>query len=76
MSNTNLDEKKDVVEHVEVAPHLNDVEASKPKYKANTQMDDAARILEEAGGHVEYTKEESKRILRRIDLWVCIPMCM
>lgn len=74
-----MDEKKDVVEHVET-PQLNrdsDVEHGKgTKYKANTQLDDAARLLEEAGGHVEYSMAEMKRVLRRIDIYVCIPMCI
>ena len=70
------DEKKDataVVDHVEVAPQL---ERGGNKYKANTQMDDAARLLEEAGGHVEYSVEDMKRVLRKIDIYVCIPMCI
>ncbi|BEJ16693.1 hypothetical protein CspHIS471_0600940 [Cutaneotrichosporon sp. HIS471] len=74
-----MDEKKDIVsvEHIE-APELHDVEhaSSKPKYKANTQLDDAARLLEEAGGHIEYSLAEMKKVLRRIDFYVCFPMCI
>lgn len=75
-----VDEKKDgVVEHIEALPELRrDSEAvSKgPKYKANTQLDDAARLLDEAGGHVEYSMAEMKKVLRRIDFYVCFPMCI
>lgn len=76
-SDTIMDEKKDIVEHVEAA-ELNDVEHSsnKPKYKANTQLDDAARLLDEAGGHIEYSLAEMKKVLRRIDFFVCFPMCI
>lgn len=75
---THLDEEKKVdavVEHIEASPQL-DTEHATSKYRANTQLDDAARLLQEAGGHVEYSPEESKRILRRIDLYVCLPMCI
>jgi hypothetical protein len=48
-----------------------DPETGKRKFNANTQLDDAARLLEEAGGHVEATAEDRKRVLRRIDLFVC-----
>jgi hypothetical protein len=71
-----MDEKKDAVEHIE-APELRDAErGNKPKYKANTQLDDAARLLDEAGGHVEYSMAEMKQVLRRIDFYVCLPMCI
>lgn len=45
------------------------------KYAANTQLDEAAQILANAGT-VEYTHEEGKRVLRKIDLYVCLPMCL
>lgn len=38
--------------------------------------EEAARILEAAGGGVEYTLADNKRILRKIDLFVCVPMCL
>lgn len=75
---SHLDEKeKDIIQHVD-HPNLShsDEEAAKPKYAANSQLDDAARLLQEAGGHVEYTREESRRVLRKIDLFVCLPMCL
>lgn len=72
-----MDEKKDVIEHIEAA-ELRDPEhaSGKPKYKANTQLDDAARLLDEAGGHIEYSVAEMKQVLRRIDFYVCLPMCI
>lgn len=72
------DEKKLSHEHLE---HHDDPETLKPvngveskKKGANTQLDDAARLLQEAGGSVEYTPEENKRVLRMIDLYVCVPV--
>ncbi|RSH94851.1 hypothetical protein EHS25_004657 [Saitozyma podzolica] len=38
--------------------------------------EEAARILEAAGGGIEYTLADNKRILRKIDLFVCVPMCL
>nr|WVH01934.1 allantoate transporter [Naematelia aurantialba] len=38
--------------------------------------EEAARILKAAGGGIEYTLADSKRILRRIDIFVCVPMCL
>jgi len=45
------------------------------KYAANTQLDDAARLLAEAGD-IQYTHQEGKRVLRKIDLYVCSCMCL
>ncbi|RSH92558.1 hypothetical protein EHS25_008003 [Saitozyma podzolica] len=60
------------LEHV----HDDDPESGKKKLGANTQLDDAARILDEAGGHIDASMEDRKRVLRRIDIFVCIPMCI
>lgn len=78
------DEKKLSTEHIE---HNNDNENEDPenaldekhaagakKKGVNTQLDDAAALLEAHGGHVEYTAEENKRILRMVDLYVCVPV--
>ncbi|ORX39563.1 major facilitator superfamily domain-containing protein [Kockovaella imperatae] len=64
--------EKDIPTHQDVV----DVEVAAPKYAANTQLDDAAKLLAEAGGHVEYTRAEGRRVLRKIDLYVCLPMCL
>ncbi|WWC87419.1 uncharacterized protein L201_002308 [Kwoniella dendrophila CBS 6074] len=71
------DEKVMPQEHIETA-HTFDPESlhTTAKKGANTQLDDAARLLQEAGGHVEYTPQESKRVLKKIDLFVCLPMCL
>lgn len=74
MSKVNEKEIQDVkesdqVEHID----LPELESAKPKYKANTQLDDAARILAEAGNQ-EFSKEDKKRVLRWIDFYVCLPM--
>lgn len=54
---------------------VQDIEHLKPKYNANRQLDDAARILAEAGPR-EYSAKESRRVLWKIDFFVCLPMCM
>ena len=75
---SNLEDEKEVVQHHEHVPVTNfaSEEGERRPKGRNTQLDDAARLLEEAGGHVEYTLEDSKRVLRKIDFWVCIPMCL
>lgn len=69
------DKKVDAAEldHVEQAPQLG---RGRTKQGANTQLDDAARLLDEVGGHVEYSMDDMKRVLRKIDIYVCIPMCI
>lgn len=69
------DEKEDIKDTAEVQHVEYDAEAGKPKYAANTQLDDAARILAEAGPR-DVTPEENRRVLRKIDLYVCLPMCI
>jgi hypothetical protein len=70
MSTQKYEDEKDDVVHLE-AVTTNDEERGVKKSTANTQLDDAARILQEAGGIVDATPEERKRVLRRIDLFVC-----
>ncbi|KAL7424634.1 hypothetical protein Q5752_000318 [Cryptotrichosporon argae] len=69
------DLEKHEVQHVEDTHVAPAAPRGRGHSGANTQLDDAARLLQEAGG-VEYTQEESKRVLRRIDLYVCLPMCI
>ena len=73
---TPLEDEKAITGQYEHPPTLeSSEEGKKPKYAANTQLDDAARILAEAG-NIEYTPQEHKRVLRKIDLFVCLPMCL
>ncbi|WWD16913.1 hypothetical protein CI109_101345 [Kwoniella shandongensis] len=74
-STTNLDEdNKDLeIRHVEAINDANRFPVD-DKYLNNAQ-DDAARILREMGP-IEYTIEEDRRVLRKIDLWVCLPMLL
>jgi len=66
-----VDEKdRDLVDHIEHDDEKN------TSWTKNKHMDDAARILHEAGGHRDFTAEERRRVLRRIDLFVCVPMCI
>lgn len=65
------DEKeRDHVDHIE---HDNE---KNTHWNANAKLDDAARILHEAGGQHEFSAEDKRRVLRRIDLFVCLPMCI
>lgn len=75
---TSLEDEKVLTEHIEVAHAVtrDDMEKGRTKRTVNTQLDDAAKLLEEAGGHVEYTHADNKRILRLIDFYVCLPMCL
>lgn len=68
-----LEDEKEISAHYEHTQDLED--GKKPKYTANTQLDDAARLLAEAG-EIEYTSQQAKRVLRKIDIYVCIPMCL
>ncbi len=43
----------------------------------NTQLDDAVRLLAEAGGsNSKSPRRRWKRVLRKIDLGVCVTMCI
>ena len=70
------DEDEKVIQPIHQEKLTEDVEAHKPRYAANSQLDDAAKLLEEAGGHIEYTKKEEKRVLRMVDFYCCLPMCL
>lgn len=70
-----IEDEKDIQTHYEHANELESGQPTKPKYAANTQLDDAARILQEAGT-IEYSAADAKRVLRKIDIYVCIPMCL
>jgi hypothetical protein len=69
--------------HIENEKHLNEhyedvgaLETGRVRRGANTQLDDAAKLLADAGGHIDYSAEDSKRVLRKIDFYVCAPMCL
>jgi len=76
------DEKKLSTEHIEGGIHADDAENALDdkhidggkKKGVNTQLDDAAALLAAHGGHIEYTAEENKRVLRMVDLYVCVPV--
>lgn len=69
--------KTALVEHLEDVAHDINPEAAVPKSRgANTQLDDAARILAQVGGSIEVSAADRKRVLRSVDLWVCVPMCI
>ncbi|WVQ65513.1 uncharacterized protein L199_003689 [Kwoniella botswanensis] len=72
----NFEDKKDMEEHIEGG--LNDapiLEEKRKKHTANNQLDEAAAYLAQAGP-VEYTAEERRAVIRKIDIFVCIPMCL
>lgn len=53
-----------------------DHESNQKGHHSKIHLDDAAAVLEAGGGSVQYTTAESKRVLRKVDLWVCVPMCI
>ena len=57
------EDEKNTSEHLDKVPRIEGVELGGKKYQANNQLDDAARILDEVGGQVEYTAAESRRVL-------------
>ncbi|WWC88254.1 uncharacterized protein L201_003161 [Kwoniella dendrophila CBS 6074] len=69
-----MEDKKYAEEHIE---GINDAPVldGKKKHTANRQLDEAAEYLAQAGP-VEYTAEERNAVIRKIDLFVCVPMCM
>ncbi|WVR08865.1 hypothetical protein IAU60_005924 [Kwoniella sp. DSM 27419] len=75
------DDDKAITEHVDCPRHgdgadVNTLEEGvKTKKSANNQLDEAAQIMEQSG-HFEYTDDDGKRVLRSIDLFVCVPMCL
>lgn len=72
MSGTGEKDIEAVPAHVE---HPIDEGMTTTKRTVNNQMDEAARILAEAGQR-DYPLADRKRVLRRIDLYVCLPMCL
>ena len=67
------DEKGDIAEHVEASPA--DIEALKSRHR-DQRADDAAALIDEAGGQFEISSADRKRVLRKIDFWVCVPLCI
>jgi hypothetical protein len=63
------------LEHVLTAKD-DDKQNEKQRHLGNHQLDDAKAILNQAGESIEISPEENKRLLRRIDWWVCAPMCI
>ncbi|WRT69284.1 uncharacterized protein IL334_006268 [Kwoniella shivajii] len=75
---TRLEDDKPVIDHVDdvnASNQISELENGRKKKTANRQLDEAQEILARAG-HVEYTDEDNKRVLRKIDIFVCIPMCI
>jgi hypothetical protein len=70
---------KDLIatQHLEdVLTANDDMLNEKQRHLGNHQLDDAKAILNQAGESIEISPEENKRLLRRIDWWVCAPMCI
>lgn len=73
MSQYLKEDEKEVVVHLENAPQSDrqDLENGHNKRRANNQADEAAKILEDRGP-IEYTFDDNKRVLRMVDIYVCI----
>jgi hypothetical protein len=77
LSPVNGDTKGDIVEMEEARAAAGDTHESNQKGShSKRHLDDAAVLLQAAGESIQYTTAESRRVLRKIDLWVCIPMCI
>ena len=61
------EEKGDVIDHIDYVAHRKD---------HHHLADDAAEILEQAGDPIEITEQDRKRVLRKIDFWVAVPLCI
>lgn len=78
---SNLQDEKDVIgpEHLDhvAQPELDDLEGNQKLHRhgAAGKEDEAARLMAEQG-QVNYSVEERKRVLRKIDIAVCIPLCL
>lgn len=76
MDNAVVETKEDIL-HVEDAQNGDSDGGLHIKRRgANTQLDDAFAILDSAGGQSDASPEDRKRILRKLDLYVCVPMCI
>lgn len=72
----NLEYEKDVLPQP-THHETYDLEDGKSRHLPSTEgMDDAAQILRDAGGQRDFSAQERKRVLRKIDLFVCVPMCL
>lgn len=70
---------KENVKHVEDSDvAIYDTEALKKIHRHGPKgvVDAAAELLAAAGAPVNYSVTERKRLLRMIDIYVCIPMCL
>jgi hypothetical protein len=83
LSPVNGDTKGDIVEMEEARAAAGDTPVTLMDHESNQKgshskrhLDDAAVLLQAAGESIQYTTAESRRVLRKIDLWVCVPMCI
>lgn len=73
-SYADVDDKKAEISHAETVPTLSKEDDLKRVHAVQAE-DDAARILAEAET-TEFSVEDDKRVLRKIDLWVLTPMIL
>ncbi|RSH89875.1 hypothetical protein EHS25_001861 [Saitozyma podzolica] len=83
LSPVNDDTKGDIVEMEEARAAAGDTPVTLMDHESNQKgshskrhLDDATVLLQAAGESIQYTTAESRRVLRKIDLWVCVPMCI
>jgi hypothetical protein len=65
-------------EEVESKPTILHAEEAglKPRHATQGGLDDVNDLVAEAGGQFNVPLTDSKRVLRKIDLYVCVPMCI
>jgi hypothetical protein len=72
------EEMTGVDEQLEIKTSIVHAEEAGSKYRHGTQdgVDDVNDVVKEAGGDFKVSLNDSRRILRKIDLFVCVPMCI
>jgi hypothetical protein len=72
------EEMTGVDEQLESKTSIVHAEEAGSKHRHGTQdgLDDVNDVVKEAGGDFKVSLNDSRRILRKIDLFVCVPMCI
>lgn len=72
-----LEKEKASHQHLEHVNSFDDTEKQRVQahHAADSDMDEAAKVLADAG-KVEYTIEEDRRVLRKIDTWILPVLCL
>jgi hypothetical protein len=72
-----LEKEKAFHQHLEHVNSLDDTEKQRTQahHGTDSDMDEGAKVIAEAG-KIEYTIEEDKAVLRKIDTWILPVLCL